>query len=357
MQNRIDELRRRLEEIGAGAYVSFSPPANRYLTGFRGSTSAVVITPDEAVFLCDFRYTEQAGRQVRGCDVREMRGSLELRAAELLANAGIGTVAFDPAVMSVHQMSTLQKAYAGTMTPAADLVAGLRMKKDPEEIAAIRTASQRTEAALEIMLAELRPGITEREAAARLEYEFRLQGADGAAFDTIVLFGARSSEPHGMPGDKALEPGDIVLIDCGCQREGYCADLTRTYVYGTIPSNWFEEIYHVTLTAQEAAVAAVKPGARTQDIDAMARSIIRDAGYGERFGHGLGHGVGLEVHELPRLNMESETVLEEGMVVTVEPGIYLPGQGGVRIEDLVVVTQTGCAVLTQLSKQLKVLSA
>jgi len=168
------------------------------------------------------------------------------------------------------------------------------------------------------------------------------------------LFGSHSSLVHGEPGDRALGRGDIVLVDLGCRLRGYCSDLTRTCVYGTIPGEWFEEVYEVVLTAQQAALDVIRPGVSCGAVDAIARDLIRDAGYGERFGHGLGHGVGIEVHEEPRLHKTSHTILEEGMVVTVEPGVYLPELGGVRIEDLVVVTEGGCACLSGAPKELKV---
>ena len=181
------------------------------------------------------------------------------------------------------------------------------------------------------------------------------RGATGPSFDTIVLFGANSSLPHGVPGDALLKQGDIVLIDMGARLNGYCSDLTRTYVFGSIPGEWFEEIYALNLHAQRSALKAVRPGVTGREVEAVAREIMREGGLGDRFGHGLGHGVGIEVHEEPRLNTRSDSVLKAGMVVTVEPGIYLPGQGGVRIEDLVLVTESGCEVLTKLPKDLQVI--
>jgi Xaa-Pro aminopeptidase len=356
MLDRVSDLRGRLQECGCDAFVSFSPPANRYLTGFRGTTSAVVVTLEEALLLCDFRYTELARRQARGYEVVEVKGTIELRAGEALAKRGVLKAAFDPTVLTVQQMSVLREGFQGALEPSAQLLAAMRMVKTADEIARIRAASELAEAALETMLGELCVGITEREAAMRLDAEFRRRGAEGPSFDTMVLFGPHGSQPHGAPGDTSLAPGDIVLVDCGCIRDGYCSDLTRTMAFGTIPATWFEEIYAVTLRAQQAALAAVRPGAIGREVDAVARNIIRGAGYGSHFGHGLGHGVGLEIHEPPRLNMESETVLEAGMIVTVEPGIYLPRRGGVRIEDLVAVTADGCTVLTQSSTQLRVLS-
>jgi len=349
-------LRQKLAAADMDAFVSAAPPDNEYLTGFNGTTSVVVITAQDALFLCDSRYTEQAGEQVQGWGVEEVKGSLLKAAGERLGGLGAATAAFDPACMTVAQAQAVEKAYAGAMKPAADLVAGLRMVKSEAEVARIEAASALAESVLADLLDTLAPGLTERELAARFEYEFKARGAQGASFDTIALFGPRSSLPHGQPGDAPLGPGEVVLLDFGCRLDGYCSDLTRTYAYDRIPGAWFEEVYEATLAAQRAGLAAVRAGASCRDVDQAARSVITEAGYGEHFGHGLGHGVGIEVHEGPRLSFESDAVLESGMVVTIEPGIYLPGRGGVRIEDLVVTTEDGCRVLSRAPKDLKVIT-
>ncbi len=357
MIQRIDDFRAALTGAACDAYVSLSAPANEYLSGFRGSTSVVVVTQTEAILLCDFRYTEQAKVQVPAMEVREVTGALEVRAGELLKALGVKRPGFDPGVMTVWQRETLEEAYGGEMSAQVGLLSRLRMVKSPEEVAKVRAASNLAEGVLFKLLEELVDGVTERQIAARFEYEFKMAGASGPSFSPIVLFGSRSSLPHGVPSGRTLQRGDIVLLDFGCIMDSYCSDLTRTYVYGTIPGAWFEEIYAVTLEAQLAGLAAIRPGVSGREVDAAAREIIRAAGYGDYFGHGLGHGVGLEIHEAPRLNMQSDAVLEPGMIVTCEPGIYLPGKGGVRIEDLIAVTDDGCDVLTRASKELKVLNA
>ena len=358
MDQRLAAVRGEMGEAGADAFFSLSPTDNEYLTGFRGTTSALLITVDRAILLCDFRYTEQAQQQALGFEVVEVTGSLETRVGERLVELGVSCAAFEPGRLTVLQHATVAKAFPEeALIPAQGGIARGREVKDAEEINRIRAASELAEGALEAVLPELREGVTEREFAARLEYEFQRRGATGVSFPAIVLFGARSSLPHGVPGGKRLERGDIVLIDCGCLHNSYCSDLTRTFVFDRIPGAWFQEIYALTLSAQLAALAAVRPGVKCVEVDAVARDIIKDAGYGDRFGHGLGHGVGLEIHESPRLNIQSEAVLRPGHIVTVEPGIYLPDRGGVRIEDLVVVTEDGCEVLTQLPKELKVLHA
>ncbi len=355
MIERLSKLREGLVAAECDAFVSLAPPTNQYLAGFRGTTSGVIVTAQDAWFLCDFRYTEQANEQVVGYRIQEVSGSFNKRVGEKLASLDLKRVAFEPGYMTVDVFHTLEDTFNGELVPVSDIVTRLRRRKDFDEVDRIRAASRLAEGVLDDVLEELRPGMLERELAARIEYEFKKRGASGSSFDTIALFGARSSLPHGQPGDKPLETGDIVLLDFGCRRDGYCSDLTRTYAFGTITGHWFQTIYTTTHEAQRRALEAVRPGITGREVDAVARDHIASAGYGPHFGHGLGHGVGIEIHEAPRLNPESDTILEVGMVVTVEPGIYLPGLGGVRIEDLVVVTDDGCEVLTQSSKELRIL--
>ncbi len=336
-------------------FLSIDPIDNAYLTGFFGSTSALLVAADTARFLCDFRYIEQATAQVANAEVVECAGSLDVRLAEHLEQLHLKHVAFEPDTMSVARHETIRKHCSAELAPAPGFCRDLRLRKEPSELECIAAATALAEEALEATLKHLKSGVAERSIAALLEYEFKIRGAQGASFDTIVLFGERSSLPHGKPGDRTLAAGDIVLVDCGCVLDGYCSDLTRTFVFGRIPGDWFGEIYEITRCAQEKALQNVRSGVAAKDVDAAARSAIADAGYGEKFGHGTGHGVGLEVHEAPRLNAESGAVLENGMVVTVEPGIYLPGQGGVRIEDLLVVTDDGSRNFNRLSKELRIL--
>lgn len=355
MTDRIESLRAAVQERQCDAFLSFAPPDNQYLSGFTGSTSVIIVTPAQAVFLNDFRYTEQVSNEVQGYETAEVRGNLAHRAGERLCELGVKNVCFEPAAMTVAQLNYVKEKYDGALTPADGVVGKLRQRKDQTELDAIRDASELAEGAMLDIVAELKEGVTESEAAALLEYEFKKRGAAGVSFEPIVLFGAHSSLPHGVPGDRRLQKGDVVLVDCGCRKGGYCSDLTRTFVFGTIAQSWFQEIYDLTHQAQAAALEAVTSGTGCRDVDAVARTIITDGGYGDYFGHGLGHGVGIEVHEGPRLNPESEATLQAGMVITIEPGIYLPGKGGVRIEDLVVVTDSGCDIFTTSSKTLRVL--
>ncbi|MBN2311551.1 MAG: aminopeptidase P family protein [Candidatus Hydrogenedentes bacterium] len=356
MKARLDALRGRIENAGCDALVSMAPPINQYLTGFSGSTSAVLVTAREARFFCDFRYTEQAGAEVwDGYHIEEVADGLAARLGRGLADAGCRSAAFEPDSMTVRERQDIEAAYSNTLTPAPALVSALRCVKDPAECDKIRAAQSLAEGVLADLLDTLEEGLTERELAAAFEYEFKTRGATGASFDTIALFGARSSLPHGQPGDRALKPGDVVLLDFGCRLAGYCSDLTRTYAFGTMPAAWFNEIYDLTLAAQQAALGAARAGMTCRELDAVARRLIAEAGHGDHFGHGLGHGVGIEIHEAPRVSSRSEAVLEPGTVITIEPGIYIPGQGGVRIEDLVVVTEDGCRNLTTASKELRIL--
>ncbi len=355
-ESRLSRLRAMLDARGCDAYVSDAAPQNQYLTGFRGSTSIVLITRKEAVFLCDSRYTEQAQSQVAAYEVQEAEGSLTKAAGELLRRFGASKPAFEPAYMNVSVLLDLEKAFGDALSPEPDLAAQLRQVKTQDEIDRVREAMRLAEGVLADCIEDLEEGVRERDVAARFEYEFKLRGARGPSFDTIALFGPRSSLPHGEPGDRALKRGDAALFDFGCRRDGYCSDLTRTYAFGTIPAAWFEETYNLVLAAQQAALDAIRPGMSGKAVDAIARDIIREGGYGAYFGHGLGHGVGIEIHEAPRLSPSSEVVLEPGMIVTVEPGIYLPGRGGVRIEDVVAVTQDGCSLLSSAPKELRILS-
>ncbi len=358
---RIERLRKAMYESGCDAFFSVSPPDNQYLSGFQADfgeiSSGILLTASDALFLTDSRYTEQAREQVQCHAVEQIKGDLLARAGECLAILGATLAAYNPAALTVDELDRLLGAWPGETVREKTLVSELRALKSDPEIGAIREASRIAEGVLADLVPTLAAGETEAEFAARMESEFRKRGASGVAFPTIVLFGERSSLPHGRPSDRPLRIGDIVLVDCGCRRAGYCSDLTRTFTFGTIPGAWFEEIYDVVFRAQRAALEAIRAGVPCSDVDAVARRIISGAGYGDQFGHGLGHGVGIEIHEGPRLNPTSDAILAEGMIVTVEPGIYLPGKGGVRIEDLVVVTRDGCEVLTESSKELRVLAA
>ncbi|MBX5442463.1 MAG: aminopeptidase P family protein [Solirubrobacteraceae bacterium] len=327
----------------------------RWATGFTGSNGLAVIGPDTRTFVTDFRYLSQSAEEVP--DFRR-----EIASADLLAGA-LKTlppgrelrVGYDHASMSVKTFDHLRELAGAPieLVPAGGLVEELRAVKDPDEIERIRAAAQLADAALEVVLKRGLAGRTEREVALDLEVEQRRLGAEAVSFPPIVAAGAHGALPHAQPRAVGIPAGTLVVIDWGCRLDGYCSDCTRTYATGE-PSDRDREVYELVLAAQRAGLDAVRPGPRGREVDAVAREIIAGAGHGEHFGHGLGHGVGLDVHEAPRLSTTGETELAAGMVVTVEPGVYLPGEVGVRIEDLVVVTDDGGEILSGLPKDLTV---
>lgn len=357
--SRLEKLRELVLGKECDAFFSVSTATNQYLSGFQTSfgeiSSAVLVTPHEALFLCDSRYIEQAQDQVQDLKVEQIDNKLLAVSGARFNDLGAKKVAFDPNDLTLEEFHDVEGAFEGVFVETPKLAMALRQIKDPEEVACIRAASRLAEGVLSDLIEELEPGMSERELAARFEYEFKKGGATGASFDTIALFGSRSSLCHGVPGDRRLEMGDIVLLDFGCRLDGYCSDLTRTFSYGTITDAWFPEIYELVLAAQQAALDALKPGISCRGLDAEGRTVIADAGHSDHFGHGLGHGVGIEIHEAPWLSKHSDETLEPGMIVTVEPGIYVPGKGGVRIEDIAVVTEDGCEVLSTTPKELRVL--
>ncbi|MHB8690847.1 MAG: M24 family metallopeptidase [Solirubrobacteraceae bacterium] len=331
----------------------------RYLTGFTGSNGLAVIGQGTRVFLTDFRYVEQSAAEVDSSfDRRRVVQDLLDGIAEALP-AGALRLGFDDATVSVRQHARLRElldAHDGEveLVPSAGLVERLRVVKEPAEIEAIAAATALADAALTQILAEGLVGRTEREVAIALEQAMRSRGAQRPSFDSIVAGGAHGALPHAHPRDVPIKRGELVVIDWGAQLDGYCSDCTRTVAAGPLSDPEAAAVYGIVLAAQLAALDAVRAGISGKDADSVARDAITAAGHGEHFGHGLGHGVGLEVHEGPRLSQRSTDDLQAGSIATVEPGIYLPGRFGVRIEDLVVVRDDGCEILTSLPKHLTV---
>ncbi|MGI8945380.1 MAG: M24 family metallopeptidase [Thermoleophilaceae bacterium] len=321
----------------------------RYLTGFTGTNGACVLTADERLFLTDFRYVEQAREQVRDFERLPPGRELALDLAPRLR----GRAGFDDAHLTVRTHGRLgEKLAEGVeLIPAGGLVEGLREVKDDGELALMREAARLATEALERTLSGGLAGRTERAVAQELERSLREGGAQEPSFPAIVAAGPHGALPHAEPREVEIPRGALVVIDWGARVEGYCSDCTRTVATGAVDGRG-EEIYELVREAQERSLGAVRAGAVKREVDGVARSIIEQAGHGERFGHGLGHGVGLEVHEGPRLTKQAEGELRAGNVVSVEPGVYLPGELGVRIEDLVVVTAAGSEVLTSFPKQL-----
>jgi Xaa-Pro aminopeptidase len=326
----------------------------RYLTGFTGSNGMAVVGPGLRRFITDFRYVEQAQAQVEGFDVE--RSPQDFNAA-LKDGWPEGTfrLGFEDDTVSVRRHARLRELLPDrvALVPAGGAVEDLRAIKDAGEIARIRAAAELVDAVYGMVREQGLVGRTERAVALAIENEMRRLGAEAPSFDSIVASSERGALPHAEPADVAIARGTLVTLDIGARLDGYCSDCTRTWATGDLPDD-LAEAYALVRRAQEAALAAVRPGPSGREVDAVARDIIAAAGHGEHFGHGLGHGVGMEIHEAPRLATSAEAPLVAGNVVTVEPGVYLPGRGGVRIEDLVVVTEDGHSVLSGTTKDLVV---
>ncbi len=333
------------------AYLVVSNISNvRYLSGFSGSTAWLLAGRETTTLITDFRYKEQAeGEVYKGIeikiDTKEPLGVICDMAPGLK-----GKVGFEAGSLTYAAYEKLRSS-AGGLTPAEGLVEELRKTKDANEIASISKAAAIADSVFGEIVGEIRQGLSEVDVAARIDFLLRKRSSEVPAFKTIVASGAHASLPHATPTARIIRGGDVVKMDYGAIWDGYCSDMTRTVVMGKA-SDKVKEVYGIVLEAQERAIAGIRPGAACREIDKIARDHIEAEGYGENFGHGLGHGVGLEVHEGPRLSKKSDEALKIGNVVTVEPGIYIPGWGGIRIEDMVVVTEDGCDVLTSADKHL-----
>jgi len=340
-------------ERGVEAVLIQKAENRRHLTGFTGSAGVVLVTPQEALLLVDFRYVEQAGAEASGFEVIKADRQFIDTLVEVTSARGLRRIGFESDGLTYKQYDDFTRRLAPAALVPLDGVDHLRWVKDPDEIERITRAVEIADRAFAHIQKMLRPGAVERDIAIEMEFFMRRHGAEKEAFETIVASGPRSALPHGRAGDRALQAGEFVTLDFGAMVDGYVSDCTRTVVLGEATPR-HEEVYGVVRRAQQEALAGIRPGLSGREADALARNVIAAAGYGEAFGHSLGHGVGLAVHEGPTLSPREEAVLSPGMVVTVEPGIYLPGWGGVRIEDLVVITPDGCRVLTRSPKELLV---
>lgn len=352
LKQRLRQLRGKLRDHELDAMLVCDPHDIRYLTGFSGEDSWALLTRGTVVILSDSRFEEELSKicpQARAV-IRKRPLSKEL--ADAVRRSRIEKLAIQSEHLTLAQRKAIVKELgASTLKPVSGWLTEQRAAKDPTEVRAIRRAISIQEEAYEQTLGGIEPGMTEREVAALLEYNMRTAGADGTGFPTIVAAGTNASIPHYLPGDAKVKKNDVLLIDFGAQRDGYCGDLTRVVAFGRMPRR-MREVYQLVREAQQAAIEAIGPGKSLKEVDAVARDIIEAGGYGDRFGHGLGHGMGLEVHEEPRLSPRAEGELKPGHVVTVEPGIYLPGVGGVRIEDDVLVTERGHRTLSALPSDL-----
>jgi len=324
----------------------------RYLTGFTGTSGAALISADKAVFVTDFRYTEQAAEQARGFDIVKHGADMNATIAGLLKEWGAQKLLIEEQDVTYAAYRKMEEAFRpAELLRSEGIVEKLRMTKDEDELAILQEAADLADRTFDHILAYLKPGATERSIALEIEFFMRSQGATSSSFDTIVASGERSALPHGVASDKTIGTGEFVTLDFGAYYKGYCSDITRTVVVGQA-SDKHKEIYAIVQEAQQYALDHLRPGMTGKEGDALTRDIITRYGYGEYFGHGTGHGIGLEIHESPRLSLTGDVVLTPGMVVTVEPGIYLPGFGGVRIEDDVVMTEGGIRILTSSPKRL-----
>lgn len=355
MSDRVKQLQQRLRELKVPAILITNPRDIRYLTGFVGDDSWAIIRASSGTVhvLSDFRFEEQIQREAPHVKAIMRKVGLADELAKLLDKLKCDRIGVQVDYMTLATRKAIGKKLGGRkVVEVEDRLLRQRAVKTAAEVAAIEAALKIQQQAYRRLLKTIKPGQTEFQIAARLEYEMRLLGADGPSFPTIVAADANASLPHAIPGKSKFRRNGILLIDWGARLHGYCSDLTRVVAAGRMPAK-IREVYKVTLDAQRAAIDAIAPGKSLKEIDAVARDIIAKAGYGPQFGHSLGHGIGLDIHEQPTLSQRSEGVLEPGHVVTVEPGIYLPGVGGVRIEDDVLVTAKGRRVLSGLPTDLE----
>ena len=352
--NRIERLRKAMADKQLDAFLVSSAENRAYFSGFRGSAGYLWITPTDALLATDFRYTEQAGQQAPDYRVVRIAAGSDWF-EEAVASSGARRIGFEDGAMTVSTYNAFKTKLdardpAPELVPTGGMASELRAIKEPSELAVIQRAIDLADIAMDTVGAQLRPGLTEREVAWMMEQTMRENGADALSFDTIVASGPNGAKAHHKPTDRKLEVGDGVVIDMGALYDGYCSDITRTFVLGKA-SEQFRKIYDIVLAAQEIAEATARAGMTGADVDGLARKVIADAGYGDDFGHSLGHGIGIAVHELPGVGPSSPGKIEDGMVFSVEPGIYLTGWGGVRIEDLVVMENGSPRVLTHARKK------
>jgi Xaa-Pro aminopeptidase len=348
-EGRIERARAALNGSKIDALLVTNLTNVRYLTGFSGSNGQVLITKSGATFFSDGRYAARAADLVHGAEVAIYDARLTDLLPDSLARASIARLGVESTTVTLDEKDQLAKKISAELVPVKGVVEELRRVKEPEEITAMREAVRLADQAFDEVLSILKVGATEREVALELEIIVRRAGAEDVSFEPIVGSGPLSAHIHHSPSDRAIEAGDLVLMDFGALHEGYHSDLTRTVVMGSATDHQ-KEHYDLVLRSQSAGTEAVAAGATGVAVDAAARAVIESAGKGSEFGHGLGHGVGLDIHEAPRLHKISEDTLQAGEIVTVEPGVYVVGTGGIRIEDCVLVTQDGAEVLSKAPK-------
>ncbi len=353
--NHFERIAGSLAGRGLDAMVITSAPGEFYAAGFHGE-GVTLITPSESWYWTDSRYIEAAGQLVSGAHVSMPGTGVGYRrlVSELVDKLGLKRLGFEDEYMSVAEFNLWKEAVKAELVPASGLLTDLRMVKDADELAAMKEAQRVTDEAFTEILNDIKPGVTEREIAAKLTYLMARKGAERNSFDPIVATGANGSKPHAVPGATLINKGQFVTMDFGCVVGGYCSDMTRTVAVGQ-PSEEMDLVYHTVLKAQLAGIAAVHAGVTGSEVHKAAADVIAAAGYGEYFGHGFGHSLGIEIHENPRFSPFWEKPIPAGACLSAEPGIYLPGKFGVRIEDVVMITDTGCIDITHSPKELIIL--
>jgi Xaa-Pro aminopeptidase len=352
--DKLQKVRESFSKLGIDGLLITSNYNRRYISNFTGTSGVVLIGLAGAKFITDFRYVEQASKQCAGFDIVKHEGSIPEEVAKQAEALGIKKLGFEQDHVTFSSHRTFEKAVNAELVPVSGLIEKIRLIKTDAEIKILKEAADIADAAYKHILEFIRPGLSELEVSNELEFFMRKAGATSSSFDTIVASGYRSALPHGVASEKIIEKGDFITLDYGAYYKGYVSDITRTLAVGE-PDPKLKEIYQIVYDAQHLGVEGIKPGMTGKEADALTRDYISEKGYGEYFGHSTGHGIGLEVHEGPALSFKSDTVLVPGMVVTVEPGIYIPGLGGVRIEDDTLITEKGNETLTHSTKELIIL--
>ncbi|MCS4485512.1 M24 family metallopeptidase [Staphylococcus americanisciuri] len=353
MKHRIEKARQILKDQQLDALLVLTDFNRRYLSGFTGTSGALLITTSKQYLFTDFRYVEQASAQAQHYEIIQQQGDLYDTMLKYIKQNSLTTLGFEGHIVSYDTFVTLNQG-SHTLKPIGQAIEHIRMVKDQDEIAAIQKAANIVDEAYQYILTVAKAGMTEKELKAHLESKMLHLGADDTSFDTIVASGKRGALPHGVASDKVIESGDMVTLDFGAYYQGYASDITRTFAVGQ-PSDEMIHIYETVLKAQKTAVASIQAGMTGKEIDQIARDIIAEAGYGDYFGHSLGHGIGLDIHELPMLSPKSTYTLEPNHIVTIEPGIYVNGLGGVRIEDDILIQENGGQCFTNSTKDLIIL--
>jgi len=354
--SRFDKIAAKLPEYDLDAIMVTSEPNRLYATGFHSTAGMAIITRSGSYFFTDSRYIEAASKKITGGEIREntRENTMMKLAGEVIAKHGVKRMGFEESYSTVEEYNTWKEKLDCELVPATKLLMELRSVKDQGEIDSLIAAQRIAEKALVETLNYIKAGRTEKEIAAFLQYQMLLGGAEKMSFEPIVVSGANSSMPHGVPTAKQVEAGDFITMDFGCVYNGYCSDMTRTVAVGHVTEE-MDKVYHTVLKAQLAGIAATKAGVTGRAVHEAAAKIIGDAGYGAYFGHGYGHGVGVEIHEQPNASPANDKPLPVGAVISAEPGIYLPGRFGVRIEDVVIVQENGCLDIMKAPKELVIL--